>query len=450
MINFSYIPAIYGIWFYDKDECARIGQLMNSLLQLAIENHRAKSNNAQRQRRASESDTMQDRVEVIGPESKGIDIVQMLYQAQHEYDKTKGSGSSRKKVEPKPLIDNPNAAATKSSTLIRPMPLKMGGHSESPEDEVAESIANPATPTAPISLETLFRNASMRQQQGGGINFPPPALPDTSKPPPPVTRTMSMSDAEKLKPDVRGGDLPILLKQLMGSGSMVEDIERRHRGEVPPPQSVAMPTIPIQPIKNKQKSPTERLSPHTENVAREDSLLIKFSPKTDLSQSHSSNELLDLSSFPAEPNQGHSPVSVFPVQKPVSPNTAQAKPSSVPKENLLTPAKLDQGSSQSMGSSTLAAAAASLGSDVLLSPMAFVRSSRKSPPLHSVQLEPVLNLADKSFEKTKETDSLPVAALTKDQLQQALLYLVKNDSSFIDTLHEAYLKSLKDLAGPRS
>ncbi len=23
---------IFGIWFYDKDECARIGQLMNSLV----------------------------------------------------------------------------------------------------------------------------------------------------------------------------------------------------------------------------------------------------------------------------------------------------------------------------------------------------------------------------------------------------------------------------------
>ena len=27
---------IFGIWFYDKDECARIGQLMNSLVQITL------------------------------------------------------------------------------------------------------------------------------------------------------------------------------------------------------------------------------------------------------------------------------------------------------------------------------------------------------------------------------------------------------------------------------
>ena len=30
-----------------------------------------------------------------------------------------------KKTEPKPMIDNPNASATKSTNLIRPQPLKM-------------------------------------------------------------------------------------------------------------------------------------------------------------------------------------------------------------------------------------------------------------------------------------------------------------------------------------
>ena len=29
ILFFIFILEIYGIWFYDKDECARIGQLMN-------------------------------------------------------------------------------------------------------------------------------------------------------------------------------------------------------------------------------------------------------------------------------------------------------------------------------------------------------------------------------------------------------------------------------------
>lgn len=41
---------------------------------------------------------------------------------------------------------------------------------------------------------------------------------------------------------------------------------------------------------------------------------------------------------------------------------------------------------------------------------------------------------------TEETD----IGLTKLQLQQALLYLIKNDAGFIDILHEAYIKSLSN------
>ncbi|ESO06463.1 hypothetical protein HELRODRAFT_160635 [Helobdella robusta] len=45
--------SICGIWFYDKDECARIGKLMNSLVQVEKKTHVKEQS---RQRRASESD----------------------------------------------------------------------------------------------------------------------------------------------------------------------------------------------------------------------------------------------------------------------------------------------------------------------------------------------------------------------------------------------------------
>lgn len=43
-----------------------------------------------------------------------------------------------KKTEPKLMIDNPNAAATKTSNLIRPKPLKVGS------GQSAESKGRPA------------------------------------------------------------------------------------------------------------------------------------------------------------------------------------------------------------------------------------------------------------------------------------------------------------------
>lgn len=53
-----------------------------SLLQLAIDYHRAKSD--MRQRRASESDSILDKEEST---PKNVDILQMLSKAQHEYDR---------------------------------------------------------------------------------------------------------------------------------------------------------------------------------------------------------------------------------------------------------------------------------------------------------------------------------------------------------------------------
>ena len=38
---------------------------------------------------------------------------------------TRVTGDEPRKTEPKPMIDNPNAAATKANNIIRPMPLKM-------------------------------------------------------------------------------------------------------------------------------------------------------------------------------------------------------------------------------------------------------------------------------------------------------------------------------------
>ena len=46
--------------------------------------------------------------------------------------KQNGGATASSGVEPKALIDNPNAAATKANSLIKPRPLKVGQDSPSP------------------------------------------------------------------------------------------------------------------------------------------------------------------------------------------------------------------------------------------------------------------------------------------------------------------------------
>ncbi|ESO06464.1 hypothetical protein HELRODRAFT_64880 [Helobdella robusta] len=85
---FEYFSAICGIWFYDRDECARIGQLMNRLCV----------------RRASESDTSVverfsgdsfSSIHAASSQKQNIDILQLLSKAQDEYDKVNSYGSVR-------------------------------------------------------------------------------------------------------------------------------------------------------------------------------------------------------------------------------------------------------------------------------------------------------------------------------------------------------------------
>ncbi|CAC5416860.1 DCP1B [Mytilus coruscus] len=211
--------AIYGIWFYDKDECARIGQMINSFLQVAIESHTTKT--ALRNRRASESDTMHD---VMSGATRQVNIMQMLSKAQDEYDK------SKKKPDPKPFKENVGAikssdlilldllrqenrdslaaikssdligprpvkaglSATKSSDLIGPRPVKAGT-----EDSDVDSNQNARSSSGPLTLETLFRNASMQQNQDQRIRSQTSVV-ETSKPPPTFHRSLSVTDTPKM------------------------------------------------------------------------------------------------------------------------------------------------------------------------------------------------------------------------------------------------------------
>ena len=51
--------------------------------------------------------------------------------------KQNGGATASSGVEPKALIDNPGAAATKANSLIKPRPLKVGQDSPSPGEYCA-------------------------------------------------------------------------------------------------------------------------------------------------------------------------------------------------------------------------------------------------------------------------------------------------------------------------
>ncbi|GAB1604354.1 mRNA-decapping enzyme 1B-like [Argonauta hians] len=267
--------AICGIWFYDKDECARVGQLMNGLVQLAITNHHAKTQGSTRQRRASESDSLDERSasdakketptaapavasatsassssataavaaaaaassHVVPaptapmPANRPVGILQLLTKAQHEYDKSK---DVKKKPEPVTLTDNPGRGSTTS--LIRPTPLCVANsssaagqhnsnHVSSMSGRGAPSSSLSSSSSSQICLEKLFSSNDVGRNSVRVAN--PSPLSNNIVP----NRDLN---------DPSSNAMPSIMKQLGSAVPLVEDIERQQRGEPVPSRSHAL------------------------------------------------------------------------------------------------------------------------------------------------------------------------------------------------------------------
>lgn len=471
------VKAIYGIWFYDKDECARVGQLMNGLVQLAITKVQTKTQMTTRQRRASESDSMDDRgMDVLSdattaPQganamdpSRPVGIIQLLSKAQHEYNKSKEVG---RKPEPVLIMDRPSKPDANS--LIRPTPL-CGSATRRYEngDGLLDGITNldirsRATgghEQSQICLETLFQN---------NIPSKPSKISNTS-PLPNNQRSYSIGDNND------SSQLPSLLKQLGSTVPMVEDIERQHRAELVLSGSQAAANS--QPLRNadvrqknllsyfdtnQQQTPIPPLS--TANILGQGSsfhqvsvgpalssdqvFALSQSPKTgplnphqattDAQRSHlllNDSSVSNLSSLRtnSKRNSRADPTSnlSFGGLENSASNASRTHAASPGNQSLLTPADLESlHSTNVMG----VGASASMNSDTLLSPMAFISQQQQRTTSLSRSSNNSLDVAEVGV------DTL-AGGLTKEQLQQSLIYLLKNDPPFLARIHEAYLMSL--------
>lgn len=87
--------------------------------------------------------------------------------------------------------------------------------------------------------------------------------------------------------------------------------------------------------------------------------------------------------------------------------------------------------------SPLATATTTAVSSVLLSPSVFQQTATRS-----TDLERKANSPSPLTVGTSENQRKPTIILSKSQLQDTLIHLIKNDSSFLSTLHEVYLQVL--------
>ncbi|NXA38809.1 DCP1B enzyme, partial [Eudromia elegans] len=125
--------SIYGIWFYDKEECQRIAELMKNLTQ-------------QEQFKAQQgTGTGASPMIVNSTNNKEVDILRMLTKAKDEYTKCKTCSEPKQMTSSSAIYNNPN--------LIKPIPVKP---SENHHQRISQQGKNMDSEPQHLSLTALF------------------------------------------------------------------------------------------------------------------------------------------------------------------------------------------------------------------------------------------------------------------------------------------------------
>ncbi|XP_059114448.1 mRNA-decapping enzyme 1B isoform X3 [Peromyscus eremicus] len=99
--------SIYGIWFYDKEECQRIAKLMKNLTQ------------CEQLKACHGAGAGSSPVTLSSGEGREVDILQMLTKAKDEYTKCKTCSEPKQITSSSAICDNPK--------LIKPVPVRPSG-----------------------------------------------------------------------------------------------------------------------------------------------------------------------------------------------------------------------------------------------------------------------------------------------------------------------------------
>ncbi|KAK9976024.1 hypothetical protein ABG768_021249 [Culter alburnus] len=382
--------SIYGIWFYDKEDCQRIAELMKNLV--------------------GQEQQLQQQIATgcVSPRSaeQGVDIMQMLTKARDDYDK--GKLSEPKEIGSGGIIyGNPH--------LIKPIPLKpaQDAHIQGQTQQDGEMDSKR------LSVVTLFgaqsKPDSVSPQPSSAVSRVGPARPA-------VARSLSYDD-----PSPAGGAVvsstpmqhcPAIHKLM--SGSLLQPLSESPEKRLCENGAAQNQPDPIQkllmnppPMAGTPGMPSLQLNHGESGVGP----LIHPMPKA--SGSAPAQHLIYVPT--KAPTAGVAGNVVSPHELLQRLTLVQQEQELHPRQELLQPSLTTNSSSLSKTNPTQ------------------VMSPQRIP----ATVAPNLLLSPSVFVQTKATRAEPEPAepraLSKTQLQATLLHLIKNDASFLDTIYEAYV-----------
>ncbi|XP_030640802.1 mRNA-decapping enzyme 1A [Chanos chanos] len=393
--------GIYSIWFYDKADCQRIAQLMVQIVK----------QEALRAQHVSPDRGLLNRTNGC-VDTKPIDILELLSKAKEEYHRSqigeaevsvnidvnqnhdsglRGSGESTEHTATSAPQEKP------SHTVVKQITVEELFGSSLPKEPAcpAPTAQNPTDPSQP---EGFLR----------GVSYGPPPLP------------LEPLLTPRLTADPGGSDRPLapgLVPLLQASGPR-------------DPQSSVSPRLVAQ---SGAELPTGLGAPRGPNPGSQPTYMNPL--KTD---GHSI------------PMPGLAPSFLpSPLVTPQSFREPVPKPPGAFAGNTATPGQSKEMDTFSQPQSlvkpiptvSMKAGLVVPGAEpsLLLSPSAFQNSSSKT-------IEQPRNPAHPPSPPATLGGDLPTALYSRNQLQDTLIHLIKNDPSFLNAIHEAYLQTLsKDL-----
>ncbi|KAI5126030.1 mRNA-decapping enzyme 1B isoform X1 [Manis pentadactyla] len=486
--------SIHGIWFYDKEECQRIAELMKNLIHYEqLRAHQGAGPGI-------------SPVIVNSGDSREVDILRMLTKAKDEYTKCKACSEPKQIASSSAIYDNPN--------LIKPIPVKPGGSQQ-------QCLPRPSQALDPephhLSLMALFgkeHRATCQEAMG-----PPQALHQQQEEKLPlrqgVARSLSYEEPRRQSSPTERQLCPAIQKLMVGSADLRPLSElpesrpcnsgRHSAGEVSagpgqpaPPHNTSRTQNLLAKLQstpgtaNKYNlssaaaacSPAPNLGPAAPGEGVAQAQLVRFNsslpPQSLGCQAHGKEQpTLPRQTFPLWGNQTSSSGVISPqellkklqlVEQEQQP-PASNRPALAAKFPMRTQSSrtgnhleswIDKTSSTEKHSPLLRICPeqvispqhipAPMAPALLMTPMVFTQPTCAPPkekgsgllPLES--REPAAACTGLLPLQKPEPAVIANSPLSKPQLQEALLYLLQNDDNFLNIIYEAYLFSMTQAA----
>uniref|UniRef100_A0A8C9HCT3 5'-(N(7)-methylguanosine 5'-triphospho)-[mRNA] hydrolase n=1 Tax=Piliocolobus tephrosceles TaxID=591936 RepID=A0A8C9HCT3_9PRIM len=449
--------SIYSIWFYDKNDCHRIAKLMADVVE---EETRRSQQAALDKQSPSQANGCSDH--------RPIDILEMLSRAKDEYERNQmgDSNISSPGLQPSTQLSNlgstetleetpsgsqdksapsghkhltveelfgtslpkeqpavvgldseeverlPGDASQKEPNSFLPFPFEQSGGAPQSETLGVPSAAHHSVQPE-ITTPVLITPASITQSNEKHaptytIPLSPvlsPTLPSeapTTQVPPSLPRNSTMMQVVKTTPRQRSPLLNQPVPELSHAGLIASQSPFRAPLNVTNTAGTSLPSVDLL-----QK--------------------LRLTPQHDQIQTQPLGKGAMVASFSPAAGQLATPESF--IEPPSKTAAARAAASASLSNMVLAPLQV--------AGAPLVTATTTAVSSVLLAPSVFQQTVTRSSDLERKASSPSpLTIG------TPESQRKPSIILSKSQLQDTLIHLIKNDSSFLSTLHEVYLQVL--------